>query len=1194
MILKKLVLSGFKSFCDKTEFEFGEGITCIVGPNGCGKSNLVDAVKWVLGEQSAKSLRGSLMQDMIFNGSSTRRSSGMAQVDLIFDNQDHSLNLEMEEVTVSRRLYRSGESEYLLNLEPCCLKNIRELFLDTGVGVDAYSVIEQGRVDILLQSNPSERRVIFEEAAGISKYKARRRETQRKIERTQQNLLRVADIIEELEKRLRSVKLQAGKARRFQEYDRRLRELRACYALADYHRLSESHNRINTEIASYSDHSARIRAELSRCEANQSGTATQALQFDRSIDQSNQKTTSMKAQMTALQERAQLAERHRTEQQQMLESLGQRVGQAQLRNEKIETNIQQEQAKLPALQAERDQYDTQIDEFTARDQALAREITEQQATLEDEKSGLIDLLRQSSKLHNEITGLDLHRESLSDKKGRLQARGGEIRQLMEDALRRKAEAQNRLAEISRLAQQQEERLKEKEAAAHQLRGTREEIARNLAGLMAERSGLLSQQELLQDLEHKMEGVDQPVRELLQRKAAEPENPRFAPIHGILADVITTDSDHAPIIEAALERWAQHLVVEDTEAFLSLNGDLESLKGRLHVLCADRLSPIMDGRDFTGQEGYVCTAVDLVKFPEQLEYLARSLLGRTIVVESFDHALAFARNAIYGYEFVTLKGEVVDSHCRMSLGPKSEQTGLISRKSRLRQIAEQLAKVDAEHNRLGEQLTRQAAESEHLEHVSQDLRTAICNSHSPRAQTQAELQHAVDQIKSLTKEQPLIAGEVEMIEKEIADAIERASKSREFLSKLEEQNGHRETQSQAYQRSIEELTAERNHLREALTESRVAAGQLAEKTTALENSMYALKSALESARQSLEDHKQQIAEGEDRAAESARTIEEAGTQLEELTQKLEQHEAETLRLRREREALRVTSERLAEEAKTLRTRLSDVEDRLHAERMKLQEAVIRQDELRARIKDELDIDLAAAYESYKPEHREWEELEAEIKELRERIARLGNINLDAIEEQNELEGRLEFLKTQHQDLEDSRQQLEDLIKRLNAESRERFIRSFEEIRNHFQQLFRKLFGGGKADLVLDPTCEDLLEAGIDILVRPPGKELQSITLLSGGEKALTAIALLLSIFKTKPSPFALLDEVDAALDEANNERFNRIVTEFLDQSQFIIITHSKRTMHIADNLYGVTMQEPGVSRRVSVRFEDHSPQESAVA
>ncbi|MCH8881523.1 MAG: chromosome segregation protein SMC, partial [Planctomycetes bacterium] len=1097
-------------------------------------------------------------------------------------------------ITIGRRLYRSGESEYLLNLQPCRLKDIRELFLDTGVGIEAYSVIEQGKVDHLLQSSSTERRTIFEEAAGISKYKAHRKETQRKLERTQQNLLRAGDITDELEKRLRSVKLQAGKARRFQEYDLRLRELRAGHALTEFHHFVQDRNSINAQIAACSDRTTQLRAELARQEAEQSESAAAVLRLDHAIEERHQQSAALKARMTALQERARLAVQHQAEQRETVEALRRRTQQELSRIETIEGNFATEQAKIPELQDEHARRTRQLDELSARDHALDREITDLQATLEDEKTGLVELLQRSAHVHNEIVGLDRHRETLTSQKDRLQSRDGELRQLLEDALRRKAAARDRLAEVELLAQEQQTHLKDNQAAAQAARSAREQTIQCLAQTMAELSALRSRGDVLQDLEAKMEGVAGPVRELLQRKAAEPDHPRFAAIQGILADMIETDLQYTPVIEAALERWAQHLVISSTDGFLALNGDIETLKGRLHVLCTDRLSPIVVGRDFSGWEGYVCLAVDLVTCPEELEYLTRSLLGRTIVVETFEHALDFAGRAIEGYEFITLKGEVADSQGRMILGPQSDQTGLISRKNKLREIVEQQAALEDERRSLNDELSRHDAALEHCESSLRDLQNAIATTQSSRAKTQAELQHAQENIERMTREQPLINGEVELIEQAIAEAHTQSTAGRHSLHEIEAQNSERKQSTDSCQEKIEHLSHRRNENREALTDARVAVGQLAEKLSAVRSTIVSMESVLESGRESLQDYDRQIAQGLARVAESEKTASDAETQLTELNATLGRQENELLGLRREREMLRAAGEEFAICTKTLRTQLAEAEELLHAEEMKLREAEVRRDELCVRIKDELDIDLVQAYESFDPQTEEWQALEAEITELRAKISRLGNINLDAIGEQEELANRLEFLNGQHQDLEDSRRQLEDLIKRLNDESRDRFQRTFEEIRIQFQQLFRKLFGGGKADLVLDPECEDVLEAGIDIYVRPPGKELQNISLLSGGEKALTAIALLLSVFKTRPSPFLLLDEVDAALDEANNGRFNRLVTEFLKHSQFIVITHSKRTMQIADTLYGVTMQEPGVSRRVSVRFEDHTTQDSAVA
>ncbi len=1186
MILKKLIVSGFKSFADKTSFDFNSGVTCIVGPNGCGKSNVVDAVKWVVGEQSAKSLRGGQMLDMIFNGSSTRKSSGMAQVELVIDNADGSLKIDAPEVTICRRLYRSGESGYLINGEACRMKDIKELLLDTGVGMRAYSVIEQGKVDQLLQANPEERRAIFEEAAGISKYKARRKEAERKLDRTQQNLARLQDITDELESRLRRVKAQASKARRYQEYDARLRELRASYAMAEYHRLTSTTATLKSELEATSDAKTEHEAQLANSDTEGSDISVKTMALDEAIEREVQRHSELRSEISACVERRHAAEQRSAEQEELLTSTQERLDNERTRLDGLRQRASEERAALPAIERRVEEAARIVAEKTTAEQAISREIAEIEARSEDEKSGLIDLLRQSSDLHNELSGIDHHRVALVDKKETLETRDDEIRQSLENVLGRKAQAQRRVTALESLLERERQQLRDKERIHADLNRRRGESSEALTSLKSERSGQVREQELLNDLEQKMEGVDQAVQDLLHRKITEPDNTRLAAIHGIVADVITTDTEHAAVIEAALARWAQHLVVDNSAAFLELNGDLGELPGRLRVLCADRLKPFIEGRNFDGHEGVVARAIDWVSYPEPLSFLACYLLGRTIVVDSLETALKLAGEDAYGYEFVTLSGQLVTSAGELLLGTAAEHVGLISRKSRLRELEVHLSEIDQQIAEFSSSLNRQQAESAHLEQVINELRESISRNQTDNAQSRADLQHATEQVEQLTREQPLISSEVAAIESQIAAAAEQATRHQESLEALAAKNAEREQIVTRYKRQVEDLSDERNVILEALTAARIEAGQLAEKKAAAMSAIHAIEAQLATSDHNQSEILDQIATCERRIGEAKVTVSETTERMTALENKAVAQEQHTLGLRRERDQLRQAAERLAEKTKSLRSRISELDEAIHAHQLKAQEAQVRLDELCVRVTEELGVDLHETYASYEHEHQDWAEVEQEISDLRGKIDRLGNINLDAIAEQEETEQRLEFLVNQRNDLDESRKQLEALIEELNTESRVRFETTFKSIRTHFQDLFRKLFGGGKADLIIDTTCEDILEAGIDIVARPPGKELQSIMLMSGGEKTMTTIALLMSIFKTHPSPFVFLDEVDAALDEANNERFNNIILEFLDLSQFIVITHSKRTMHIADSLYGVTMQEPGCSRLVSVKFEEN--------
>ncbi|MFQ5494330.1 MAG: chromosome segregation protein SMC, partial [Phycisphaerae bacterium] len=1151
-------------------------------PNGCGKSNIVDAFKWVLGEQSARSLRGRQMGDMIFNGSSTRRSSGMAQVDLVFDNADRGLTLDLEEVTVSRKLYRSGESEYLINREPARLKDVREVFLDTGVGADAYSVVEQGRVDGLLQSSPAERRVIFEEAAGVSKYKARRREAQRKLDRTQQNLLRVGDVIEELEKRLRSVKLQAGKARSYKAYEERLNELRSGYAMAEYHRLTGEIERLEKSHRAYDDQLTAARTDIDRYEAEDSRLAATLDAVAEEINAADSEFIRAKSERLARQERIESDDRRAAEQEALLERARQRHDLDTRRLEEARRELAEMETQAADLGQQKDDLHRRIDGLIEEDRGHARDLTRVQAEIEDEKAGIIELLRRSARMHNEVVRLHTHRESLVGRKGRLSQRDAQIAGELQVALEQRTAHQRRQRELDELIATHVAKLKQKQVQAARVGSVRQQLIDEQARVKERRSALESRRELLEDLEQRMEGVGESARRLLDQKKQSDAPPALRDLIGLVADVFDTDVEHAPIIEVALGNAAQQLVLSKSRMLLDQPALFRDLPGRLTVLCLDRLPPIVNPRGFWDQPGVVARALDLVRFPRDYDGLARHLLGKTVVVETLEDAWRLAAGDVAGHRFVSRAGQVVEADGRVSLGPPSSGGGLISRKSELRALNDRRTEIAKRLATLEDQLNRTQAHTDHLETVQQHLRSARYEADTARVETLAAINSVTETIDRLTREQPLIAQEVTVLEQQIEEVLEKSSETSRSLEALEGENQERERRVQCLQDRIDEIVAVRLQVQEALTEARVGAGQLSEKraavaraVTTLGRTLSELDAAIEGVRQDI----QQCTAAIEDARQSARHGRET---LSELIERIESFEQSCRDLRHRREASREESEGVGQRIKEARVRLEEAESRAHELDVESTQLSVRRDELTTRTRDELAIDLVERYEDYEPGTRDWTAIEAEIQELRRKMDRLGNVNLDAVNELEELEQRHAFLASQRDDLTASHRQLERLIERLNQESRRRFEETFGEIRDNFKALFRKLFGGGRADIVLEDP-EDILECGIEILAQPPGKELQAISLMSGGEKSLTAIALLMSIFSSRPAPFAILDEVDAALDEANNDRFNLIVREFVSKSQFLVITHSKWTMNMADRLYGITMQEPGVSTRVSVEL-----------
>lgn len=1188
MILRKLILQGFKSFADRTEFDFDRGITGIVGPNGCGKSNIVDAIKWVLGSQSAKSLRGSQMLDVIFNGSGTRKSSGMAQVDLVFENADRRLPIDQTEVTVTRRLYRSGESEYLINKQVCRLKDVRELFLDTGIGVDAYSVIEQGRVDSLLRANPLDRRTIFEEAAGISKYKVRKREAQRRLERVNQNLLRLQDIIEELERRLRSIKLQAGKARNYQAYSQRLKELRSTFALAEYHRLTQSHTELTRVISELSDASTQLRTALSEHEAAISRANIDVIEVERTISDVEAGLMTVQTQITAHQERVATSGQRIEEQIALMDRCHARLVGLEQQVSDLAGKLERQTAEGERIEAGLTEANAEIAKLQGEDHRLVTELNASAARLEDEKAGIMELLRRTAQINNELQGLMIQQENFAGQRTRLEARDVEVAAQMTDLHQRRATLEARQADLDRLLADQNAALDDARAKSAAVAAHRTQLLDQMASAKERRSALESRRQVLDELDRKREGLLAGVREVLEQRDADSTGARFGYVRGAVGELIETDVANALVVEAALGEHEQYLVVPTRENLLTDQEALTSIGSRVLAYCLDQVPPLLGGPDLASQEGVVAPLMDWVRYPGECERLVRHLLGRTYVVATSADAQRLCDLFPGQARFVTRDGAVFEVDGRVALGALGRGAGIVSRRSELRELGTQLDVVAGEIAELGQSLGATESEAGHLEHVQQELRAAVFQANTQRVEVQATLSSLGEALRKLSVEQPLIAQQVAALAQQIGDAQRRSDEGRGTLSQLQSEHAETERIIAQLQTSLEGLRAQRQQLGELMTQARVRAGQLVQQRHAVADAVHQIRATLSTLESERNGAEQDVTNARARIEQLQRATAEAQASLEELSQQREVLSAEAAKQRERREALRRDIDERNAELRRLRAELEQVEGRLHAQEVQSHEVRVRLDDLTARVREELGVDLAEQYAGYTPTEQDLVAVEAEITELREKIERLGNVNLDAISEQEEHEKRHGFLVAQRDDLRLSEKQLTELITKLNAESEQRFMRTFSEVREHFSALFKKLFGGGKAEIFLENTS-DVLETGIEIMARPPGKELQTMTLLSGGEKTMTAIALLLAVFKTHPSPFALLDEVDAALDEANNSRFNHVIREFVENTQFLVITHSKRTMSIADVLYGITMQEAGVSRRISVKFENEGAQ-----
>jgi chromosome segregation protein len=1230
MRLKKLILQGFKSFADRTEFLFDSPITGIVGPNGCGKSNVVDAFKWVLGEQSAKSLRGDAMMDVIFNGAAGRKPAGLSEVTLVFENPKRDdgtrlLNVDVDEVAVGRRLFRDGTSEYQVNNQGSRLKDVKELFLDTGVGVDAYSVIEQGRVAALLEANPAERRLIFEEAAGISKYKVKKKEAQRKLEKVDLNLLRVNDIVEEVEKRLRSVKIQAGRARTFQEHNTRLSELRLTYSIQEYHTQYQQSLELKGKLEDAQFRLDDLSQDLAR---KQNELAEKRQQFD-DLTQKRQRLeyelVQARAAMQSAQQRQQFAKEQLDQIAEQIATFERDRAAAAEKLAEVSQSLTSETETLQRLTEELESHRKHIEaqQEAFRDGQL--QLNQLTQDVEKNKSAILDLMRRLASTNSRLGAIEIERKNIAAQQDRIGQRRqlviGEIEAL--DAQR--GEANGKLEQVVATIADQQQQLEAKRADAAQLGKQIRQVGENLGAAKEHRSGLVSRQKLLKDLEVRREGVSEGVKSVLRQREQ-----KFPFVRGLVADVLRVDVEHAHAIEAALDGRDQWLVASDPDATVAAREVYEELEGRVNVLRVRSMgvSPMpsdtsttseMHGRDGHATEAYdwnlhpqpIRLAIDLVKFEPADAPVAEHLLGKTVIVDNLANAVALQQSGPAGWRYVTKAGEVIEADGTLRVGPLTAAMGLLSRRSELEAISLQITDVDYRIESLSAELSQSNATAQALEEQVGELRNTIYQSNTSKVELTSQLAQIGDKQNALKREQPVLDRELQVL-------LDQVGKLKTEEDQLSEQRQHLETDQVQRQQLVTDLTAKHAQIAEdlklwgeQLTAERVLLGQVQEKQLASQQHVQrqtAAKAELE----------QQIA----RIEKSAESVASRRGGVERELQESERQEAllveqQQLLANQVQEATGQLADagevvkNLSSAVDSIRGEHGEIEHAFHALEMKSGELRIRLESLVQRTQEELQLDLPAKYAEheaaggYQPADMDWDAVAGEIKELREKIQRLGNVNLDAIGEQDELEQRSTFLANQVTDLTTSKQQLEELIAEINTESSLRFEQTFNAVREHFQGMFRKLFGGGKADVFLETEVEekqkietedgktayqtvlrkvDPLEAGIEVIARPPGKQPVSISQLSGGEKAMTCIALLMSIFKSKPSPFCILDEVDAPLDEANNQRFGLIVQEFLEMSQFIIITHHKRTMQICDVLYGVTMQEQGVSKRVAVKFD----------
>ncbi len=1185
MYFKRLELFGFKSFADKTVFEFEPGVTAIVGPNGCGKSNVVDAMKWVLGEENPREVRAPRLEDVIFNGTEHQPPLGLAEVSLTLSNESRLLPLAYDEVTVTRRAFRSGESEYLINKTPCRLKDIVELLMGTGLGASAYSIIEQGRMDLILSAKPEDRRVVFEEASGITKFKAKKREALRKLDETEQNLLRVVDIITEVKRQLTSIERHAAKARRYQEQFQRLKALETQVGVLE-------HQRLEGERAVLAAKLVELQAQQAQWQTQNAALLSSVQQVRAAMDETSRLQADAQTQLvtaTGAVERHQgdigLKARWREELAAQRTQLAQEIERLREKSQQLAVQQQQLSKAIEEHHAWRDAQTAALRHTTERLVQLNGDIAQATTQKQRAKETLLELSARAARARNEAAKQQATLASQAARLHRLQAERGQVQQEAQTVEQRLAETraeQERLQAGLVQAQQQDAQLEE---ALGRVERTVQELTALLQTLHGEVSECESRVSFLEGLQQTYEGFSDGVRAVMRQQVPG--------VLGPLADLVAAAPGAEAAVEAALGDVLQAVVVENRAvAWQCLAWLREQRAGRVSFLPLDVLrasSPPPAPRPLPQEVGG--SAIDLlvghVTIDPRADQLGRALLDGVWLVEELDPAAPWPSAG----RLVSRQGVRWDGMTLSGGAGGNADLGLVGRRERLEAARQALT---AAQQALAEAETRRLQ-------TDQERHTLLAQRESARQQREQchnDLSRQEATLAHVTVERQRLADELGVLDLELGETQEQAQQLQSQLTQLtatlteaDTSLRHHEEESTRLQTQIDTWgkTREVTIVEQAQAQSALDSAQ--EKAQGLAASVLQVDVTLRETAEAQAAKTQQIDGTHGRDAELGAQIAEHETAI--VQRRLEQEtvQAHLTEIDAQLHSLRAELTRLEPELSAQASRREELGRHIHQLEQQQAQIGFNQHSLADRLRDVYQVTLAEALAAASASAAATTPpdpagMAQEIETLKEKVGALGAVSLGSIDEYEELKGRHAFLTAQHEDLLAAQESLREAITKINRTTRELFLETFQKIREEFRGFYKLLFNGGEAELFLSDEA-DVLESGIEIVARPPGKKLQSISLLSGGEKALTAIALLFALFTVKPSPFCVLDEIDAPLDEANVDRFTRALGEFLKLSQFIIVTHNKKTITRADVMYGITMEEPGRSKIVSVKFAQSS-------
>lgn len=1173
MLLKSLELQGFKSFPDKTKIEFGKGLTAVVGPNGSGKSNISDAMRWVMGEQSTKTLRGSKMEDVIFTGTQQRKSQGFAQVSLTIDNSDRSLAVDSDEVIITRRLNRSGDSEYKINHTSVRLKDINELLMDTGLGRDGYALVGQGRIAEIIQSKSDQRREIFEEAAGISKFRYRKNEAVHKLEASEENLLRLQDILSELEQRVEPLKKQSEKAKAFLELSREKRQLEVALWNLNLdqtsQKLKEQDDRIlacQVEHEDLQQNSQALEEKINQSYGQMQRCLSRAEDCRREKEDLEQQSSALLSQEAVGKNNLEHYDQEVARLTQQLEDFkqnhrqtGRLLEERQKQKVNLKAALAETQSKLEAARQQLAELAKQDEGADQQSSQLSKRINELLLLENEDKLTILQLTGQTEEDSNSYQNNQLMLAQMQDNAKGTQRELNQAKELAQLLLQRMETLENQKAGYRFKLEGRQKKLEQQQSQADDL--------------LRQAGQLRQKAKLLRDLEDNLEGFAYSVKAVMKQSRIG----RLEGIHGTVARLLEVPEEYALAIETALGGSMQHIVVEDENAAKSAIRFLKQQNaGRATFLPLTSVK----GRELSGYnlshlDGYIDLASHLVQADAQYQGIVDSLLGRIVVAEDLDAAARMGKQFGYRFKIVTLDGQVVNAGGSFSGGSKSRSAGLLSRAGEITQLQQQA-------ETLTQRAGQQTQDSKKLEQEVNTLQAQL------NALDSEQITVKEDQIRCEGEQKRLEALEAEYsrraqeMEQELGSFLEKLQEKNQKIAALRRRQVETQQELEQAQQTLESLRGQGDLLRRQRDEVNAAIQQLQLRQLSQQKDVDSLQETMEQllgqSRESEQLQKQlmdQIQQVKQQRAQQQQEIEHCVQKRESnrlSQQRLEQQVKEILQ---QRTQLEQTTTQLREEEKQYSRQREEVSRRLAQLEERRETLQKEYDEVIRKLWEEYELTRSQARQEAQ-DPKDPAKAKTRLAAVKGEIRSLGSVNLSAIEEYQEVSQRYEFMSKQLADVEQSRKELEDLIKQLTQKMEELFAQSFEAINRNFQKIFVDLFGGGHGELKLtDP--EHLLESGIEIIVQPPGKVIRHLSALSGGEQSFVAIAIYFAILKVRPAPFCILDEIEAALDDVNVARYAEYLRSMSDKTQFIAITHRRGTMEEADVLYGVTMQEKGVSK-----------------